>query len=94
MAEQTKHLYRSRDERWLAGVCGGIGNYFDIDPTVVRVLFVLAFFVFGGGLWVYLILWLIIPLNKDEFYPAETMDMEEAPEDEAPSEETPAEEGE
>lgn len=90
MSEQTKRLYRSRDERWLAGVCGGIGDYFGIDATVVRVLFVLAFFVFGGGLWVYLILWLIIPLNKADFYPAEAMAMEE----EAPSEETPAEEGE
>lgn len=94
MSEQTKRLYRSRDERWLAGVCGGIGDYFGIDATVVRVLFVLAFFVFGGGLWVYLILWLIIPLNKDDFYPAETMAMEETPEEEAPGEEAPADEGE
>ena len=42
MAEGRKKLYRSRDERWLVGVCGGIGEYFDIDATVIRVLFVLA----------------------------------------------------
>ena len=67
MAEGRKKLYRSRDERWLAGVCGGIGEYFDTDATVIRVLFVLATFILGGGLWIYLILWLIMPLNPEEF---------------------------
>lgn len=65
MADVSKRLYRSRSERWLAGVCGGIGNYFNTDPTVVRVIFVLAALIMGGGLLIYLILWLIIPLEPE-----------------------------
>ena len=65
MAENKKRLYRSRSERWLAGVCGGIGDYFDTDPTVIRVIFVLAALVLGGGFLIYLVLWLIIPLEPE-----------------------------
>jgi phage shock protein C len=65
MSADKKKLYRSRSERWLAGVCGGIGGYFDTDPTVIRVLFVLAALIVGGGLLIYIILWLIIPLEPD-----------------------------
>jgi phage shock protein C len=65
MSADKKKLYRSRSERWLAGVCGGIGEYFDTDPTVIRVLFVLAALIVGGGLLIYIILWLIIPLEPD-----------------------------
>ena len=65
MAEEKKRLYRSRSERWLAGVCGGIGDYFDIDATVIRILFVLFALVFGSGLLFYLILWILIPLEPD-----------------------------
>lgn len=79
----TKRLTRSRTERWVAGVCGGIGNYFDLDPTVIRVAFVLLALVLGGGLLIYLILWLIIPLEPEmsavmaEEMPAETPEEEE-----------------
>ena len=65
MAEEKKRLYRSRSERWLAGVCGGIGDYFDIDATVIRILFVLFALVFGSGLLFYLILWILIPLEPE-----------------------------
>ena len=65
MSEVKKKLYRSRTERWLAGVCGGIGDYFNTDATVIRIIFVLATFIMGGGLWIYLILWLIIPLEPE-----------------------------
>jgi phage shock protein C len=65
MSEVKKKLYRSRSDRWLAGVCGGIGDYFNTDPTVIRVIFVLAGLIMGGGLFIYLILWLIIPLEPD-----------------------------
>jgi phage shock protein C len=77
MSEVKKKLYRSRSERWLAGVCGGIGDYFNTDPTVIRIIFVLATFIMGGGLWIYLILWLIIPLE-----PEVAAAIEEAPADE------------
>ncbi len=61
MTEGAKKLYRSNDQRMLAGVCGGLGEYFNIDPTIVRLLFVAFALVAGGGLLLYLILWLLIP---------------------------------
>ena len=65
MAEERKRLVRSRSDRWLAGVCGGIGDYFDIDATVIRALFILFALVFGSGLLFYIILWILIPLEPD-----------------------------
>lgn len=66
MAEETKKLYRSKDDCWVAGVCGGIGRYFNLDPTLIRALFVI-FTLFGGsGILLYLILWLIIPEEPGE----------------------------
>jgi phage shock protein C len=57
-----RKLYRSRNDRMLAGVAGGIAEYSNIDPTLVRVLFVLLAVVTGGGaLLAYPILWLIVP---------------------------------
>lgn len=57
----TKKLYRSRADRKLAGVCAGLAEYFDVDPTIVRVLFVLLALAGGPGLIFYIILALIIP---------------------------------
>jgi len=60
----VRRLYRSRDERMIAGVAGGIAEYFDIDPTIVRIIFVvLALPGFFPGILFYLILWAIIPLE-------------------------------
>jgi len=56
-----KKLYRSHTNKVLAGVCGGIGEYLDIDPVIVRVVFVLFSFGGGSGLFLYLILLLVIP---------------------------------
>lgn len=61
MSEEPKRLYRSINERWLAGVCGGIGAYLDLDPTLIRVLFVLFGLAMGGGILLYILLWIIIP---------------------------------
>jgi len=62
MSEQTKRLYRSRDERMIAGVCGGLGEYLNTDPTVIRILFfVIILISFGAGLVLYLAMWLIVP---------------------------------
>ncbi|HYL86241.1 MAG TPA: PspC domain-containing protein [Candidatus Angelobacter sp.] len=52
---------RSTNDRKLAGVCAGLADYFDIDPTIVRVLWVLAFFCAGTGLLAYIILWIAVP---------------------------------
>jgi phage shock protein C len=57
----TKKLYRSRNDRMLAGVCGGLADYFGVDPTIVRILFVLFALAGGPGLILYIILMLVIP---------------------------------
>ncbi len=56
-----KKLERSRSDRMLGGVAGGLASYFDIDSSIVRFLFVLGVIVWGTGLWVYLVLWIILP---------------------------------
>ena len=56
-----KRLYRSRQDRILAGVCGGIAEYFKIDPLIIRLLFVFIFFINGAGIIAYIVGWLIIP---------------------------------
>jgi phage shock protein C len=62
MNTEVKRLYRSRDHRMIAGVAGGLGEYFNIDPTIVRLLFVFTvFFGVGAGLLVYLVLMLLVP---------------------------------
>ncbi len=65
MSNEPKRLYRSRDDRWLAGICGGIGAYFGLDPTLIRVLFVLFGLAVGGGFLLYILLWIIIPLEAE-----------------------------
>lgn len=56
-----KRLYRSYTDKMLGGVCGGLGEYFDIDPVIVRVLFIVAVLFGGGGILAYIILWIVIP---------------------------------
>jgi phage shock protein C len=56
-----KKLYRSRDNRMIFGVCGGIAEYFDVDPTLVRLLWLLFALSMGSGILAYLIAWIIIP---------------------------------
>ena len=58
---QPKRLVRSTNDRKLAGVCAGIADYFDIDPTIVRVLWLLATLVPGPNILVYIILWIAVP---------------------------------
>ncbi|HEY6666992.1 MAG TPA: PspC domain-containing protein [Propionibacteriaceae bacterium] len=59
--EEPRKLYRSRNQRMLAGVCGGLAEYFNVDATLIRVLF-LVLAVFGGsGLVIYVVMWLIVP---------------------------------
>ena len=61
MDQQPRKLYRSRTDRRIAGVCGGLAAYFNIDPTLVRLLAVLGLVLVGGTFWAYLILMLVIP---------------------------------
>ena len=57
--KMTKKLYRSKKNCVIGGVCGGIGEYFDIDPIIIRLLVVLIFFMGGAGLIAYIIAWII-----------------------------------
>jgi phage shock protein PspC (stress-responsive transcriptional regulator) len=69
----TKRLYRIRDGRLVAGVCAGIAAYFGVDPTLVRLAFVLLT-VFGGiGILLYLGAWLVIPDETDGMSIAESV---------------------
>lgn len=58
---QTRRLYRSRTNRNLAGVCGGLAQYFNTDATLMRVLFVVLALLGGPGLVIYLVLWIVVP---------------------------------
>lgn len=59
-----KKLYRSRNDKKIAGVCGGLGEYFNIDPTIWRIIFVILLLPGGlPGLLPYALLWLIVPLE-------------------------------
>jgi phage shock protein C len=58
---EPKRLYRSKKDRVLGGVCAGLGNFFTIDPVLVRVLWAVSFFVGGVGFLAYLIAWIIVP---------------------------------
>ena len=61
MSDEIKHLYRSKKDRMIAGVCGGLASYIGIDPTLVRLLFVLGLFAVGGTLLVYIIMMIVVP---------------------------------
>jgi len=61
-----KQLYRSRTDRKLAGVCGGLAEYFDIDSVLVRLVALLLVFAGGAGIFMYIILWLITPYKTAE----------------------------
>jgi phage shock protein PspC (stress-responsive transcriptional regulator) len=57
----TKRLYRSTSDRMVAGVCGGLAAYLDLDPTLVRILWVIVVLFGGFGVLLYLIMWIIVP---------------------------------
>ncbi len=56
-----RKLYRSNTDKMLAGVCGGLAKYFDIDPTIVRLAFVFVTLMGGSGILAYLVCWVVIP---------------------------------
>jgi phage shock protein C len=58
-----KKLHRSRTEKMIAGVCGGLAEYFNVDPTLVRVLWILMVLLAGTGVLLYIILWIVMPLD-------------------------------
>jgi phage shock protein PspC (stress-responsive transcriptional regulator) len=66
MEPDMKKLYLSTTDRKIGGVCGGIGEYFEKDPTLIRILFILVIlFSFGFGVISYLAMWLIVPKKPE-----------------------------
>jgi phage shock protein C len=59
--DPSRKLYRSRTDRKVAGVCGGLAQYFGVDATAIRVLFVALAVMGGSGLIIYLVMWAIVP---------------------------------
>ena len=60
---EIKRVYRSGKDRILGGVCGGIGDYFGVDPVIIRLFWILLTLAYGIGILFYIIAWFIIPRN-------------------------------
>jgi phage shock protein C len=61
-APVVKRLMRSSNDKKIAGVCAGLAEYFDLDPMIVRVVWLLAVLFAGTGFFAYIILWIVLPL--------------------------------
>ena len=59
-------LYRSRTDKFIGGVCGGLGKYLNWDPAIIRLIFVALLIYAGSGILLYLLLWILIPLEPQE----------------------------
>ncbi len=59
----SSRIYRSKNEYIIAGVCGGLAEHFNIDPTIVRIIFILLTLGGGSGILIYIILWLVLPME-------------------------------
>ncbi len=64
---QAKKLYKTVNNKVIAGVAGGLSEYFDVDVVIFRLLFVLLFFFGGGGLLAYIIMWIVLPAKPVPF---------------------------
>ena len=60
---KPKRLYRSRTDKKIAGVCGGMAAYFNIDPTIIRVIWLVLLLGCGVGLLAYIICWIVVPME-------------------------------
>lgn len=64
MAKPIKRLYRSSTNKVLGGVCGGIAEYLEVDPVVIRLIWVIFSLMWGIGIIAYILAWIIIPARK------------------------------
>jgi phage shock protein PspC (stress-responsive transcriptional regulator) len=76
-----KKLFRSARDKMIGGVAAGLGDYFDIDPTIVRLVFVLSIFVGGAGFIAYIIMWIVVPQGP---YPPYNMNSNIPPQNREP----------
>lgn len=74
-----KRLYRSRTDKMMGGVAGGLAEYFEVDPVIIRAVFIVSTIAWGISLLAYLVLWIIVPVN-----PVETVVVEEVTEENKP----------
>jgi len=72
--ESTERLYRSQTDKVIGGVAGGLANYFDIDVVLARVVFVLLALFGGGGVLIYIVLWIVIPRTPIGYSTFKTQD--------------------
>ena len=62
---ESRRLTRSRTNQMVGGVCAGLGNYLNVDPTAIRLIFILLVLLGASGILIYLILWIIMPLESE-----------------------------
>ena len=87
----SKRLYRSRKDQMLGGVCAGLGDFVSLDPTIVRLIFVVLFLSGSLGFWIYLVMLIVIPLEPVDSVDAGQAVMEAEPEPEPTPEPEPFE---
>lgn len=61
----AKKLYKNPAKKKIGGVCQGVAEYFDLDPTIVRVVWGVLFFCYSFGFWLYILLWIVLPDKED-----------------------------
>ena len=64
--ENYRKLFRSKKDHRIAGVCGGLGKFIGIDPVIIRLIWLGLFLAFGVGLLIYILSWVIIPVELEE----------------------------
>ena len=65
----AKRVYRSRNEKVIAGICGGLGEYFGVDPVLIRIVWVVTVICAGTGILAYILAWILFP-KEPEMRPA------------------------
>ena len=61
MTKEIKKLYKSKKDKMIGGVCGGIAEHFNLDPSLVRIIAVLLLIAYGTSVFIYILLWIILP---------------------------------
>jgi phage shock protein PspC (stress-responsive transcriptional regulator) len=64
MSAEVKRLYRPTAERKIAGICAGLGDYFDFDPIIFRLFFLFSVFFGGAGILIYVVMWILVPSQQ------------------------------
>jgi phage shock protein PspC (stress-responsive transcriptional regulator) len=78
-----KRLYRLRDNRMLGGVCTGLGEYFNLDPVLIRIVFIILALQGGAGVIAYIVLWIVVPYKELPAAAAATAEGAEVPDADA-----------